>query len=83
MSTRRKDATRAKAGPSGASPIVDDMLALPAQNIFGARGGWTPGRRGTESANSRRGGHLTGIGWVFSSPRAVLPEPPNHKEEPP
>lgn len=82
MSTCRKDARRAEAGTSGASPIVDDTLVLPEQNIFGARGGCTPGRRGTESVNSRRGGHLTGIGWVFSSPRAVLPEPPNHKEEP-
>jgi hypothetical protein len=82
VSTCRKDARRAEAGTSGASPIVDDTLVLPEQNIFGARGGCTPGRRGTESVNSRRGGHLTGIGWVFSSPRAVLPEPPNHKEEP-
>jgi hypothetical protein len=75
--TCAQDAKRvADFGLSGTCHIVKVAQRLLAQNIVGARAGVTAGRRGTGSANSRRSEHPTDGGTVFSSPRAVLPEPP-------
>jgi hypothetical protein len=57
-----------KIGVSGTCHIVKVALLSVAQNIVGARAGRTAGRRGSESANSRRRWHSTRAGWVpFSS----------------
>jgi hypothetical protein len=66
---------------SGLGILGQVVVACAQRKIVGARGGCTPGRRGTESLNSRHASHATSDGARLpcqSSP----PGASNHKEEP-
>jgi len=83
----KRTAKKAQLGVSGG--LAHDCLGIPGQvavssvtqKIVGARAGRTAGRRGTESANSRRASQASSLtAWLprQSSP----PGASNHKEEP-
>lgn len=58
------------------------VVACDQRKIVGARGACTPGRRGTESGNSRHEGHAISDKARLHRQEQSVPGASNHKEEP-